>query len=155
MDAGVSFVSDAIVFTTDTSDWLEANAIEFETWILDKGTNVAESADEEDAQGVKLFYQLSPTLLGKQARFGAAGNSELRRTGKAKYRTTIAKHRIAKEGWTIVTTDDLTVQPVTGVEAGKPASYSEAAQELRKLKQDNPAQAGRLKILRPSELARN
>ena len=128
---GVSFVSDAIVFTTDTSDWLEAKAIEFETWILDKGTNVAESADEEDPQGVKLFYQLSPTLLGKQARFGAAGNSELRRTGKAKYRTTIAKHKIAKEGWTIVTTDDLTVQPVTGVEAGRPMSYSEAVQELR------------------------
>jgi hypothetical protein len=155
MDAGVRFVSDAIVFTGDTSDWLEAKAIEFETWILDKGTNVAESADEENAQGVKLFYQLSPTLLGKQARFGAAGNSELRRTGKARYRTTIAKHSIAKEGWTIVTTDDLTVQPITGVEAGKPASYSEAAQELRKLKQDNPAQAGRLKILRPSELVSN
>jgi hypothetical protein len=155
MEAGVSFVSDAIFFTTDTSDWLEAKAIEFETWILDKGTNVAESADEENTQGVKLFYQLSPMLLGKQALFGAAGNSELRRTGKAKYRTTIAKHSIAKEGWTIVTTDDLTVQPVTGVKAGKPASYSEAAQELRKLKQDNPAQAGRLKILRPSELARN
>ena len=155
MDAGVTFISDAIVFTGDTSDWLEAKAIEFETWILDKGTNVAESADQVDPQGTKLFYQLSPTLLGKQARFGAAGNSELRRIGKAKYRTTIAKHSIAKEGWTIVTTDDLTVQPVTGVEAGKPASYSEAAQELRKLQQDNPAQAGRLKILRPSELARN
>jgi hypothetical protein len=155
MEAGVRFVSDAIVFTTDTSDWLEAKAIEFETWILDKGTNVAESADEENAQGVKLFYQLSPTLLGKQASFGAAGNSELRRTGKAKYRTTIAKHRIAKEGWTIVKTDDLTVQPVAGVEAGKPASYSEAAQALRKMKQEAPAQAGRLKILRPSELARN
>ena len=63
MDAGVTFVSDAIVFTTDTSDWLEAKAIEFETWILDKGTNVAESADEKDEQGVKLFYQLSPLLL--------------------------------------------------------------------------------------------
>ena len=154
MDAGVTFVSDAIVFTTDTSDWLEAKSIEFETWILDKGTNVAESADEEDPQGVKLFYQLSPTLLGKQARFGAAGNSDLRRTGKAKYRTTIAKHSIAKEGWTIVTTDDLTVQPVTGVEAGRPMSYSEAVQELQQLKQQAPAKAGRLKILRPSELSK-
>jgi len=155
MEAGLSFVSDAIVFTTDTSDWLEAKAIEFETWILDKGTNVAESADEESAQGVKLFYQLSPTLLGKQARFGAAGSSELRRTGKARYRTTIAKHRIAKEGWTIVTTDDLTPQPVTGGEAGRPMSYSKAVQELQQLKDLAPAKAGRLKILRPSELPRN
>ena len=59
--------------------------------------------------------------VGKQARFGAAGISELRRTGNAKYRTTMAKHRIAKEGWSIVATADLTVQPVSGVEAGKPA----------------------------------
>ena len=52
MDAGVTFLSEAIVFTTDTRDWLEAEAIEFETWILDKGTNVAESDDEEeDAAG--------------------------------------------------------------------------------------------------------
>jgi hypothetical protein len=153
MDAGVSFVSDAIVFTTDTSDWLEAKAIEFETWILDKGTNVAESADQVDPQGTTLFYQLSPMLLGKQARFGAAGRSELRRTGTAKYRTTIAKHRIAKEGWTIVEPADLTVQPVTGGEARGPLSYSEAVQELRKLTQDHRVQAARLKILRPSELA--
>ena len=116
---------------------------------------MAESADEESAQGVKLFYQLSPTLLGKQARFGAAGSSELRRTGKARYRTTIAKHRIAKEGWTIVTTDDLTPQPVTGGEAGRPMSYSKAVQELQQLKDLAPAKAGRLKILRPSELPRN
>jgi hypothetical protein len=155
MDAGVSFVSDAIVFTTDTSDWLEARSIEFETWILDKGTNVTESDDEQDSQGVKLFYQLSPVLLSRQARFGAAGNSELRRTGKARYRTTIAKHQVAKEGWTIVTADDLAVQGVTSVEAGKPASYSEAVQELRKLKQENPARAAHLKILRPSELESN
>ena len=152
MDAGVTFVSDVIVFTSDTSDWLEAKAIEFETWILDKGTNVAESADEKDAQGTKLFYQLSPVLLGKQARFGAAGNSALRRTGKARYRTTLAKHHIAKEGWTIVDTADLTPQPVTGLEAGRPMSYSEAVQELRQLKQQAPAKVARLKILRPSEL---
>ena len=53
----------------------------------------------------------------------------------------LGKHQIAKEGWTIVATDDLTVQPVTGVEAGKPASYSEAAQALRKLKQDEPGES--------------
>ena len=32
------------------------------------------------------MYRLSAELLGKQARYGAAGNSEVRRTGKAKYR---------------------------------------------------------------------
>jgi len=152
MDAGVTFMSDAIVFTTERSDWLEAKAIEFETWILDKGTNVTESADEKDAQGVRMFYQLSAQLFSRQARFGAAGTSELRRTGKARYRTTLAKHKIAKEGWTIVDRDDLTPQPVTGVEEGRPASYSEAVQELHKLKEESPTRASRLKILRPSEL---
>jgi len=43
---------------------------------------------------------------------------------------------------------------VPGVEAGRPMSYSEAVQELRHLNQQAPAKAGRLKILRPSELAR-
>ncbi|HEX6731664.1 MAG TPA: DUF6603 domain-containing protein [Pyrinomonadaceae bacterium] len=152
MDAGVKFLSEAIVFTTEQTDWLEAKAIEFETWILDKGTNVAESTDEKDAQGVTRFYQLSALQLGRQARFGAAGSSELRRTGKARYRTTIAKHKIAKEGWAIVDGDDLTPQPLTGVEEGRPASYSEAAEELRRLKQETPAHAARFKLLRPSEL---
>jgi hypothetical protein len=153
MDAGVSFMSDAIVFTTDRSDWLETEAIEFETWILDKGTNVTESGDEQDAQGVVQLYQLSAPLLNRQARFGAAGRSELRRTGKTRYRTTLAKHKVAKEGWTIVDGEDLATVTQSGVEEGRPASYSEAVQELRRLKQETPVSAGRLKILRPSELA--
>jgi hypothetical protein len=63
----------------------------------------------------------------------------------------MGKHRIAKEGWSIVATDDLKVQPVPGIEADKPATYSEAAQALQKLKQENPAKAAGLKILRLSE----
>ena len=148
MAAGVSIGSDEFVFSADAGDWLELKAIEFETWILDKETNVARRSDPQDQD----LYKLSLELLGKQARFGAAGNSDLRRTGKAKYRTTRVAHTVAKEGWSIVATDDLTVQPVPGIEAGKPASYSEAAQALRKLKQENPAKAAGWKILRRSEL---
>jgi len=47
----------------------------------------------------------------------------------------------------IVTTDDLTQQPVR-----KPASYSEAAESLRQLKQQDPAKAAELKILRLPEV---
>lgn len=65
----------------------------------------------------------------------------------------VGKHRVAKEGWSIVATEDLTVQPVPGIEADKPASYSEAAQALRNLKLHDPAKAGGLKILRLSELS--
>ena len=49
-------------------------------------------------------------------------------------------------------TADLSVQPVPGMEEGRSATYSEAAQALRKLKREDPAQAAGLKILRPSEL---
>ena len=59
---------------------------------------------------------------------------------------------MAKEGWSIVGTVDLKVEATPGVEAGKPASYEEAAQALRKLQQQQPLKAGGLKILRRSEI---
>jgi hypothetical protein len=154
MDAGVTFLSDAIVFTTEARDWLEAGAIEFETWLLDKGTNVTESADEEDGRGQKLFYRLSPMLLSRQARFGAAGVSELRRTGKAKYHTGPAKHQLTREGWTIVDRQLLTEQSVRGVAEDRAPTYSEAVAELSRLRQETPSRAGRFRILKPSELQR-
>jgi hypothetical protein len=95
---------------------------------------------------------LSAELFGKQSRFGAAGASAIRRSGRAKYRAAVGKHRIAKEGWSIVDTDSLTVAPVPGIE-GKPVIYSEAAQALTKLKHQNPAKAAGFKILRLSELS--
>jgi hypothetical protein len=89
--------------------------------------------------------------LNIQARFGAAGASDLRRTGKARYRTTVEKYQVAREGWSIVATADLAVQPVPSVEAGAPVSYTEAAQALQTLVRSHPA-IGSLHILRLSEL---
>ena len=82
MAAGVSIGSDEFDFTANADDWLEVEAIEFETIIVDKEKN------ESRSSGPKDLYALSPELLGKQARFGAAGTSDIRRTGRAKYRTT-------------------------------------------------------------------
>lgn len=150
MDAGISFGSEAIMFTSDTKDWLEVKTIEFETWIMDSETGEARRSEAEKPQPQQppLFYQLSHTLLLQQARFGAAGSSALRQTGKAKYRaTTTGKYQVAKEGWSIVTTSDLTQQPVR-----KPMSYSEAVESLRQLQQQEPAKAGELSILRLSEV---
>ena len=152
MDAGVTFLSDAIVFTTEARDWLEAEAIEFETWIMDKGTNVTESADEEDEQGQKRFYRLSSMLLDRQARFGAAGVSELRRTGKAKYHTDPAKHQLTREGWTVVDGGLLKEQAIRGVAPNRAPTYSEAVAELSRLQQETPSNAGRFRILKRSEL---
>jgi hypothetical protein len=146
MTAGISIGSNEFTFTDNPDDWLEVEAIKFETITIDKEKNESRRNDPED------LYELSPKLLSKQALFGAAASSDLRRTGKAKYRTTVGKHQLKKEGWSIIATADLTVQPLPGSEAGKPASYSEVAQALRKLKHEDPARATGLKILRLSEL---
>jgi hypothetical protein len=110
---------------------------------------------KETRKDAKDLYRLSVELFGRQCRFGAAGSAAIRRSGSAKYRTVVGKHRIAKEGWSIVATEDLTMQPVPGIEEGKPASYSEAVQGLRDLQRENPGNAGGFKILRRSEIASN
>jgi hypothetical protein len=142
MAAGVTIGSDAFAFSGQTEDWLEVDAIEFETIIVDKAHNETRSSAPEEP------YALSLALLGTQAQFGAAGASELRHTGRAKYRMTGGKYQVAKEGWSIVDTRDLTVQPPPGIEQRKPMSYSEAEQALRRLKQADPVKATGLKILR-------
>ena len=97
------------------------------------------------APGQKIFYELSHALFFQQSRFGAAGSSEIRRSGKAKYRVaTAGKYQVSKEGWSIVG-DDLS-------ELAPPSNYSEAAQTLEKTIRRTPALAGRLQIVRLSEL---
>jgi hypothetical protein len=151
MPAGVAFTSNDVSFTDVSTDWLEVPAIQFETLFVGVQQNLPPPGQPHDP---KNLYTLSPLLLDKQARFGAAASSDIRRSGRAKFRTaTIAKHKIAKEGWRIVSTEDLTVQSVPGIDDDKPANYSEAVQALRKLKQENPAQAAGLKILRMSEVS--
>ena len=149
MAAGVSIGSEEFAFTADADDWLEVDAIKFETLIMNKEKKETRRSDPEN------LYRLSAELFGKQARFGAAGAAAIRRSGKAKYRSVVGKHRIAKEGWSIVATEDLTVQAVPGIEAGRPASYSEAAQGLRELQRQHHGKAGGFKILRRSEVGSN
>ena len=149
MAAGVRMSSDEFTFSAKSDDWIEVNTIEFETSILDEKTNTLRRSESElpkKSTAPALLYQLSAQLLAKQARFGAAGNSELRRTGAARYRTTtIGKYQVSKEGWSLINADNL--QP-----ASKPATYSEAAQSLEKLKAKEPAKAAGLKIVRLSEI---
>lgn len=146
LTAGVSVGAEAFTFSADADDWLEVEAITFETITVDPQTNVSHPSSPTEG------YVLSPELLDKQARFGAAGASDLRRLGKARYRTARVGHRLVKEGWSIVDTADLSVQSAPGMETGKPVAYSEAAEALRHLQQENPARASGLKILRLSEL---
>ncbi|HKV35776.1 MAG TPA: hypothetical protein VJP89_15675, partial [Pyrinomonadaceae bacterium] len=78
--------------------------------------------------------------------FGAAGGSQLRRSGSAKYRiSTVGKYQISKEDWSIVATDDLST-------VRQPTNYSDAEQALEELKRESPGQAARFQILRLSEV---
>ncbi len=149
MTAGVSIGSQEVVFTTDDNDRLEVEGIKFETIIMNKEKKESRRGDPEN------LYQLTAELLSKQARFGAAGAAAIRRSGKAKYRSVVGKHRMAKEGWSIVATDELTVEPVPGIKEEKPTIYSEAVQALTKLQQHDPVKAAGLKIMRLSEVAGN
>lgn len=149
MVAGITMSSDAFSFSTAGADLIEINTIEFETWILDEDSDTLRRSDAElpkQPAAPVLLYQLSPQLLLKQASFGAAANSDIRRTGNARYRiTTAGKYQIAKEGWSLITSENL--QP-----ASKAASYSEATQELQEIQQKDPARAAGLKIARLSEI---
>jgi hypothetical protein len=138
MTAGVAIGSDGIAIG---DDWLEVEAIRFETLVVNKEQN-------ETRRSASGMYELRPEHMEKQSRFGAAGASELRRSGRARYRGAAPKYRIVKEGWSIAATSNLTEQPSPVVQ-----SYSEAAQALRELTEENPAMAAGLKILRPSELS--
>jgi hypothetical protein len=149
MDAGITFGSDEIIFTNQSADWPEVSAIQFETWLVDDDTRVAHRSPAEipppHAPEQKLFYELSHALFFQQARFGAAGSSEIRRTGKAKYRVaTAGKYQVSKEGWSIVG-DDFS-------EVTQPSNYSDAVQTLEKIKREAPDRGARLQILRLSEV---
>ena len=150
MDAGVEIASNKIAVTENRDDLLEVSAIEFETSLI--GKNVVRP-EPGGSQPPKRLYRLSATLLEKQSRFGAAANSQARRAGNAKYRLNIVKNRMAKEGWSVVATDDLSVQGAPGEGEAKVMSYTEAEEAMRFLKQQEPARAAALKILRLSEVS--
>lgn len=139
LPAGVSLGSSDFVFTEQLSDRLEVKTIEFETWIVDKKHKFSRPSRP---QATKQFYTPSPVRLAQQARFGAAGRSELRRTGRAPYRTTVGKYQVEQERWSIVATENLTEPPTPA------PSYSEAKDMLRRLRQTNPEKARGLQLIR-------
>jgi hypothetical protein len=146
LDAGVSLGAEAFTFSTNAADWLEVDALTFDTITVDPETHISHASSPTEA------YALSPELLEQQARFGAAGASALRRLGTARYRTARMGPQLVKEGWSLVDTTTLAVQVVPGREAGQPVAYAEAAEALRHLQQENPVQARGLRIVRLSEL---
>jgi hypothetical protein len=143
MVAGVRIGSEEVRMTSERTDWVEVKAIDYETVIVDKGRKEARRNDPGDPDS---FYRLRKELLGRQAGYGAAGMSELRRSGRGKYRTVIGKHSVTKEGWRIVAKEDLRAVGEEG------RGYTQAAEELKKLKETDPVRAAGMKIMRLSEL---
>ena len=122
MAAGVSIGSEEFAFTADANDWLEVEAIKFETIIMNKEKNESRRSDPKD------LYQLSAELFGKQARFGAAGASRYspQRQGQIPHgggKASDCQRRLEHRGHR-----DLTVQPVPGIEGGQAGDLFGSAQ---------------------------
>jgi hypothetical protein len=146
LEAGISLSAEALTFSDNPNDWLEVDAIRFDTITIDPQTNVSHASHPSEA------YALSLKRLEQQAHFGAAGASALRRLGTAHYRTARVGPQRVKGGWSLVDTTTLSVLAVPGREAGTPVAYAEAVEALRHLHQEDPVRARSVKILRLSEL---
>ncbi|HJZ83020.1 MAG TPA: hypothetical protein VKD91_21815, partial [Pyrinomonadaceae bacterium] len=93
-------------------------------------------------------FTVNPTLLTKQIFFGAAGRSDVRLTGTAKYTPAASKNAVVSKGWTIASLEDGSQQAAPGLAAGQVVSYSESFQALQRAKEENPAKAKTLMLVR-------
>ena len=147
MPAGVKFASDGFSFPTGDNVALETSGITFETHtITTDGTPI-----EDDATATEP-YQLPDRFFARQYMFGAAGESELRRVGREKYKAGPGKFELAKESWGVVDVAE-SVPSISDVqERGLFMSYSEARRIAREEERLDPLKSGKVKVMRPSEL---
>ena len=145
MEAGLMVGVDAFVF--NNSERVNA-VLDYKTIIVDKHA--------PEPSPPKSGFKLNRDQLFLHARFGAAARSAVRRTGTAKFqnRERTPEVAVAKPGYAIASTKDLSPQGAPGVEAGKPMTWINAQEALRKLKQQNPAEAAKRQVVRAYELIR-
>jgi hypothetical protein len=139
MEAGITVGVDNFAFST--ADGLSV-VLTYETILVDTQT-VGSGTRKDD-------YRLSHERLLEHARFGAAGRSEVRRTGTAKFQNRQRAPEVAltKPGFAIASTEDLS----PGVETGTPMNFIDAQEALRQLSRQNPAEAQNRQIVRSYEL---
>lgn len=101
-------------------------------------------------------YTLDATQLFAQARFGAAGRSDTRRTGSEKFRNLqrISEVAVNQGGYVIASTEDLSAQSAPGAETGQALNFIDAQEALRKLSRENPDAARKRQVIPAYELAR-
>lgn len=126
-------------FTADEGDILEEPELTYETRIIDRAAGARHDAEP---------MTLSPAAMGRQLALGAAARSELRHTGVARYRPAGGKNSLVGRGWTVASALDGAPQPAPELEAGAVVSYAEAFLALQKLREQQPARAGALMLLR-------
>ena len=145
MEAGLMVGVDAFVF--NNSERVNA-VLEYKTIIVDKQT--------PEPSPPKSGFKLNREQLFLHARFGAAARSDVRRTGTAKFqnRERTPEVAVTRPRYAIASTKDLSPQGAPGVEAGKPMTWINAQEALRKLKQQNPAEAAKRQVVRAYELIR-
>jgi len=156
MEAGFMVGVDDFAFNKDDGagpvadgDVVLGVLLEYETILVD-----TESITPEPRKG---GYRIDLERLWSQARFGAAGRSVLRRTGTAKYQNPVhtAKVTLARPGFAIASTGDLSAQPVDGAESGKSMNWIDAQEALRQLHRQDPAKAKRRQVVHAYELVRS
>ncbi|HEY5892687.1 MAG TPA: DUF6603 domain-containing protein [Chthoniobacterales bacterium] len=145
MDAGLMVGIDGFAF--NNSERVNT-VLEYETIIVDKQAPAPSPP--------KPGFKLNRDQLFLHARFGAAARSAVQRTGTAKFqnRARTPEVAVSKPRYAIASTEDLSPQTAPGVEAGKPMTWIDAQEILRKLKQQNPAEAAKRQVVRAYELVR-
>ena len=103
---------------------------------------ISKAKKAEKVELLKKELATSTTaIIGTFAKLTVAQDFELRKV----VREAGGKYRVVKEGWSIIATADMTVQPPPGVPPNTTQSYSEAEQSMRAVAAANPAKAGGLR----------
>jgi hypothetical protein len=146
MEAGIMVGVDDFVFNMADGKGV---VLTYKTILVDTQTSAPGTRKED--------YTLRRDRLFEHARFGAAGRSDVRRSGTTKFQNRERKPAVAvtKPGFVIASTEDLSPQAVPGAEAGKPINFIDAQQVLRNLSRQSPAEAKKRQVVRAYELIRS
>jgi hypothetical protein len=102
-------------------------------------------------------YSLELERFIGQARFGAAARSEVRRSGPERFRNRARTPEVvlARPGYVIASTEDLSPQAVPGVEADKTLNFIDAQEALRTLNRQNPTTTRKRQVVPAYEAIRS
>jgi hypothetical protein len=137
MVAGISVGLAGLEFTANSADILEDESITYETILVDDDVPRDAPASTVSAGFVDRYVQL-----------GAAATSDIRRVGPAKYPAATGKNTVTPSAWAVVSREDGSAQPMTGLAPENAGSYAALRQSLTALALTDPARARTLMLVR-------